>query len=142
MNNFEWLNSPMFKNMLITSIFAMLLSSSAIAQTKDAAVCNVADFKMLALATNDEQAREKSVTDWLVKFGKVCAADQIVYIRGNLAPWLGTANTMKVNQSIETLLADKRVTQKNYDADTSELEKNKNNTPANKPQTETMSTRR
>lgn len=49
---------------------------------------------------------------------------------------------MKVNQSIETLLADKRVTQKNYDADTSELEKNKNNMPANKPQTETMSTRR
>ena len=41
-------------------------------------ICNVADFKMLALATNDEQAREKSVTDWLVKFGKVCAADQIV----------------------------------------------------------------
>ena len=120
----------------------MLLGSSAIAQTKDAAVCNVADFKMLALATNDEQAREKSVTDWLVKFGKVCAADQIVFIRANLAPWLGTANTMKVNQSIETLLADKRVTQKNYDADTSELDKNKNNTTPNKPQTETMSTRR
>jgi len=77
-----------------------------------------------------------------VKFGKVCAADQIVFIRANLAPWLGTANTMKVNQSIETLLADKRVTQKNYDADTSELEKNKNNMPANKPQTETMSTKR
>jgi hypothetical protein len=49
---------------------------------------------------------------------------------------------MKVNQSIETLLADKRVTQKNYDADTSELDKNKNNTASNKPQTETMSTRR
>ena len=130
----------MFKSMLTTSIFAMLLGSSAIAQTKDAAVCNVADFKMLALATNDEQAREKSVTDWLVKFGKVCAADQIVFIRANLAPWLGTANTMKVNQSIETLLADKRVTQKNYDADTSELDKN--NTTPNKPQPETMSTRR
>ena len=135
-------NSPMFKSMLTTSIFAMLLCSSAKAQTKDAAVCNVADFKMLALATNDEQAREKSVTDWLVKFGKVCAADQIVFIRANLAPWLGTANTMKVNQSIETLLADKRVTQKNYDADTSELDKNKNNMTPNKPQTETMSTRR
>jgi len=135
-------NSPMFKSMLTTSIFAMLLGSSAIAQTKDAAVCNVADFKMLALATNDEQAREKSVTDWLVKFGKVCAADQIVFIRANLAPWLGTSNTMKVNQSTDPLLAEKRVTQKNYDADTSEVDKNKNNTTPNKPQTETMSTRR
>jgi hypothetical protein len=39
-------------------------------------------------------------------------------------------------------LAEKRTAQKNYDADTSELEKNKNNTTANKPQAETMSTRR
>jgi len=127
---------------LFLSITGMLLSGSAIAQNKDVLVCNVADFKMLALATNDEQAREKSVSDWLAKFGKVCAADQIVYIRGNLAPWLGTANTLKVNQSIETLLADKKNVQKNYDADISELEKNKNNMPANKPQTDTVSTRR
>jgi uncharacterized FAD-dependent dehydrogenase len=105
-------------------------------------VCNVGDFKMLALATNDEQAREKSVSDWLTKFGKVCAADQIVFIRANLAPWLGTANTLKVNQSIETLLSEKKNAQKNYDADVSELEKNKNNAPVNKPQTETLSTRR
>ena len=97
---------------------------------------------MLALTTNDEQAREKSVSDWLVKFGKVCAADQIVLIRTNLAPWLGTANTLKINQSIENLLADKKAAQKNYDADTSELEKNKNNPPANKPAGETVSTRR
>ena len=34
------------------------------------------------------------------------------------------------------------VTQNNYEADTRELDKNKNNTTPNKPQTETMSTRR
>jgi len=55
---------------------------------------------------------------------------------------LGTANTLKVNQSIETLLSEKKNVQKNYDADVSELEKNKNNAPLNKPQTETLSTRR
>ena len=132
----------MYKKILLSSLFGLLMGSSAIAQNKDAMVCNVADFKMLALATNDEQMREKSVTEWLGKFGKICAPDQIVYIRANLAPWLGTANTFKVNQSIETLLAEKRTAQKNYDADTSELEKNKNNTTANKPQAETMSTRR
>ena len=132
----------MYKKILLSSIFGLLMGSSAIAQNKDAMVCNVADFKMLALATNDEQMREKSVTEWLGKFGKICAPDQIVYIRANLAPWLGTANTFKVNQSIETLLAEKRTAQKNYDADTSELEKNKNNITTNKPQAETMSTRR
>jgi len=49
---------------------------------------------------------------------------------------------LKLNQSIETLLAEKKIVQKNYDADTSELEKNKNNSPVNKPQTDTISTRR
>lgn len=121
---------------------AFLTLGSVLAQSKDTLVCNVVDLKMLALTTNDEQAREKSVSDWLVKFGKVCASDQIVLIRTNLAPWLGTANTLKINQSIENLLADKKAAQKNYDADTSELEKNKNNPPANKPPGETVSTRR
>ena len=132
----------MSKRFVLAAVFGFLFESTAIAQNKDPLVCNVADFKMLALATNDEQAREKSVSDWLTKFGKVCAADQIVFIRGNLAPWLGTANTLKVNQSIETLLSEKKNAQKNYDADVSELEKNKNNVPVNKPQTETLSTRR
>lgn len=128
--------------LLVLGAGALFAFGAAFAQNKDAQVCNVADFKMLALATNDEQAREKSVGDWLMKFGKACAADQIVYIRTNLAPWLGTANTLKINQSIETILAEKKAAQKNYDADTSELEKNKNNALANKPQTETVSTRR
>ncbi len=135
-------NSSMSKRFVLAAVFGLLFESTAIAQNKDPLVCNVADFKMLALATNDEQAREKSVSDWLTKFGKVCAADQIVFIRGNLAPWLGTANTLKVNQSIETLLSEKKNAQKNYDADISEIEKNKNNVPVNKPQTETLSTRR
>ena len=135
-------NSSMSKRFVLAAVFGLLFESTAIAQNKDPLVCNVADFKMLALATNDEQAREKSVSDWLTKFGKVCAADQIVFIRGNLAPWLDTANTLKVNQSIETLLSEKKNAQKNYDADVSELEKNKNNVPVNKPQTETLSTRR
>ncbi len=129
-------------NLMVVATSGLLMMGPAIAQNKDAQVCNVADFKMLALATNDEQAREKSVGDWLMKFGKACAADQIGYIRTNLAPWLGTANTLKINQSIESLLAEKKATQKNYDADTSELEKNKNNPLANKPQAETVSTRR
>ena len=132
----------MSKRFGLVAVFGLLIASIATAQNKDPMVCNVGDFKMLALATNDEQAREKSVSDWLTKFGKVCAADQIVFIRANLAPWLGTANTLKVNQSIETLLSEKKNAQKNYDADVSELEKNKNNTPVNKPQTETLSTRR
>jgi len=130
------------QSLMVVAASGLLMVGSAFAQNKDAQVCNVADFKMLALATNDEQAREKSVGDWLMKFGKVCAADQIAYIRTNLAPWLGTANTLKINQSIENLLAEKKAAQKNYDADTSELEKNKNNPLANKPQTETVSTRR
>ena len=130
------------RNLLVLGVSTSVAFGSAFAQNKDAQVCNVADFKMLALATNDEQAREKSVGDWLMKFGKACAADQILYIRTNLAPWLGTANTLKINQSIETILAEKKAAQKNYDADTSELEKNKNNALANKPQTETVSTRR
>ncbi len=128
--------------LLVVALSGLLLAGAVSAQSKDALVCNVADFKMLALATNDEQAREKSVSDWLAKFGKGCAADQITYIRGNLAPWLGTANTIKINQSIETLLAEKKTAQKNYEADTSELEKNKNNMPVNKPQAETVSTKR
>jgi hypothetical protein len=39
-------------------------------------------------------------------------------------------------------LAEKKTAQKNYEADTSELEKNKNNMPVNKPQADTVSTRR
>ena len=76
----------MYKKILLSSVFGLLMGSLAIAQNKDAMVCNVADFKMLALATNDEQMREKFVTEWLGKFGKICAPDQIVYIRANLAP--------------------------------------------------------
>lgn len=128
--------------MVVATFGAWFLMNSAIAQNKDVTVCNVIDLKMLALTTNDEQVREKSVSDWLTKFGKACATDQLVYIRGNLAPWLGTANTLKINQSIENILTDKKTVQKNYDADTSELEKNKANATANKPATDTVSTRR
>ena len=56
--------------------------------------------------------------------------------------WLGTANTLKINQSIENILTEKKNVQKNYNADTSELEKNKNNASAAKPQTDAISTRR
>jgi hypothetical protein len=49
---------------------------------------------------------------------------------------------LKINQSIENLLAEKKAAEKNYNADTSELEKNKNNPPANKPSGETVSTRK
>jgi hypothetical protein len=132
----------MFKKWLFFYLLGLLMASSVMAQNKDVIICNVMDLKMLALTTNDEQAREKSVSDWLAKIGKVCAADQIIYIRANLAPWLGTANTLKINQSIETLLADKKSVQKNYEADTSELEKNKNNLPNNRPTTDTVSSRR
>ena len=133
-------------SLLIGSLFAVtlisLISTTALAQNKDAAACNVMDFKMLALTTNDEQMREKNVNEWLIKFGKACASDQIIYLRANLASWLGTANTLKINQSLENILTEKKNTQKNYDADTSELEKNKNNAPTTKPQTDTISTRR
>jgi hypothetical protein len=39
-------------------------------------------------------------------------------------------------------LSEKKTAQKNYEADTSELDKNKNNMPVNKPQADTVSTRR
>ena len=133
-------------SLLIGSLFAAtlnsLISTTALAQNKDAAACNVMDFKMLALTTNDEQVREKNMNEWLIKFGKACASDEIIYIRANLSPWLGTANTLKINQSIENILTDKKNVQKNYNADTSELEKNKNNASAAKPQTDAISTRR
>lgn len=121
---------------------AWLMAGSALAQAKEGVVCNVNDFKMLALATNDEQAREKVVSDWLNKSGKVCAADQIIYLRTNLASWLGTANTLKINQTIENLFNEKKAAEKNYNANTSELEKNNNNPPTNKPSGETVSTRK
>jgi hypothetical protein len=123
-------------------ILNLCLYGLAVAQSKDAPSCNVTDFKMLALTTNDEQVREKNINEWLIKFGKTCASDQIIYIRANLSPWLGTANTLKINQSIENILTEKKNVQKNYEADTSELEKNKNNASAAKPQTDTISTRR
>mgnify|MGYP003335575753 FL=1 len=123
-------------------ILNLCLYGLAAAQSKDAPSCNVMDFKMLALTTNDEQVREKNMNEWLIKFGKACASDEIIYIRANLSAWLGTANTLKINQSIENILTEKKNVQKNYNADTSELEKNKNNASAAKPQTDAISTRR
>jgi len=128
---------------MLTFLVAVVLCQTSLAQNKEGAmICNVADLKTLALSINNEQEREKSVTDWLSRFGKTCSVEQIGLIKINLAPWLGTANTPRINRSIESLIAGKNSAQKNYDADVSGFEKTNENSNGAQYPGEKISTRR
>jgi hypothetical protein len=98
----------------------------------DPIICNVADLKLLALSINSEQEREKSVSEWLTKFGKICSTDQLIYIRGNFPGWLGTANSPSLNRKVEAIVGGKSSSQKNYEIDIGGLDKSPgNNLPGN-----------
>lgn len=99
-----------FSLQLLAAVFTACLLSFASAQNRDnASACSANDFKTLAMTTNEEQLREKVITDWLIKYGTSCPADQISIIRNNLPAWLGTAMSNKVYQMVETLSTDKKL---------------------------------
>jgi len=137
---------------LIIGFFAALGCglSPASAQKKDETaskideplICNIADFKTLALSVNGEQEREKSVNEWLNKFGKICSVDQLIYIRGNFPGWLGTANSPTLNRKVESIIGAKGSSQKNYETDLSGIDKSQTNQPSGNYSTEKMSTRK
>ena len=105
-------------------------------------ICNIADFKTLALSVNSEQEREKSVNEWLNKFGKICAVDQLIYIRGNFPGWLGTANSPTLNRKVESIIGAKGSSQKNYETDLSGIDKSQTIQTNGNYSTEKMSTRK
>ena len=89
----------------------------AFAQNKDLAppkdstpapICRAMDFRSLAYAINDEQAREKRAVEWLTRYGKECPFAEIETIRNNMAVWLGTASTEKVHQIVRDLYFTKK----------------------------------
>jgi hypothetical protein len=71
-------------------------------------VCSASDFKALAYTTNDAQLREERASEWLSKYGKVCAVDQLELILMNQAVWLGTANTPPIISTTESLYKQKK----------------------------------
>lgn len=105
-------------------------------------ICNIADFKTLALSVNGEQEREKSVNEWLNKFGKICSVDQLIYIRGNFPGWLGTANSPTLNRKVESIIGAKGSSQKNYETDLSGIDKSQTIQTNGNYSTEKMSTRK
>ncbi len=92
-------------------LWGMLALTGAVAQTKPAKpalVCSASDFKALAYTTNDAQLREERASEWLSKYGKVCAVDQLELILMNQAVWLGTANTPPIISTTESLYKQKK----------------------------------
>ena len=88
---------------------------SAFAQNKNptapaapVAACSASEFKALAYTINDAQLREERAKEWLSKYGKTCAVDQIEIILANQAVWLGTADTPVVISTIETIYKQKK----------------------------------
>lgn len=72
------------------------------------AACSAAEFKALAYTINDAQLREERAKEWLAKYGKTCATDQIEMILSNQAVWLGTADTPVIISAIETIYKQKK----------------------------------
>ena len=92
--------------LLLGSILAFLGKASA-QKNDDANICKVLDIKTIALTTNDEQVRVRLTEEWLAKYGKSCEIGQLGVVKNNLPAWLGTANTNKISQTVDSLYLSK-----------------------------------
>jgi len=88
---------------VLGSLLLGFLGKTLAQKNESTSACKAIDFKNLALTTNDEQARVKLTEQWLAKYGKSCAIDQLGVIKNNLPAWLGTANTTQISQTVDSL---------------------------------------
>jgi hypothetical protein len=101
------LNFFVYVVLLLGSILAFLGKASA-QKNDDVNICKVLDIKTIALTTNDEQVRVRLTEEWLAKYGKSCEIGQLGVIKNNLPAWLGTANTNKISQTVDSLYLSKK----------------------------------
>jgi hypothetical protein len=73
---------------LIIIVMAFLLSKS----TAQSSICNLGDFKYIALTTHDPYDRKEKIIRWIKKNGDECNKEDIAKIYNSLAHLLGTSD--------------------------------------------------
>lgn len=66
-----------------------------------AAVCLVANFKALALGTQNPEDRTRLAEEWVHKHVSACTNEQLSMIRANSPSWLGTGLTQELSSLLE-----------------------------------------
>lgn len=69
-----------------------------------APACQVAEFRGLALATNDIQIRGEMAGNWLKTNGSSCSLEKLMVIKNNRALWLGTADSIQLMSLVDGAL--------------------------------------
>lgn len=96
--------TKLFVRFIVFISIVYLSLNKTLAQKNDSTyTCKVLDLKTLALTTNDEQIRVKLTEEWLAKYVRYCAIDQLVVMKNNLPAWLGTANTTQISRTVDSL---------------------------------------
>ena len=73
---------------LIIIVMAFILNKS----TAQSSICNLGDFKYVALTTHDPYERKIKIIKWIKTHSTVCSKDDIAKIYNNLAHLLGTSD--------------------------------------------------
>jgi hypothetical protein len=66
--------------------------------------CAVFDLQTIALMTHDPTERHKLALQWLKDNGNKCSYQQLVYIQNRRSEWLGNADSLDVQNTINGLL--------------------------------------
>ncbi len=93
--------------LLLLGVAAANAESNKNPKTKNAEkvpACQVAEFRGLALSTNDIQTRGEMAGDWLKTNGASCSLEKLMVIKNNRALWLGTADSIQLMSLVDGAL--------------------------------------
>jgi vancomycin permeability regulator SanA len=66
--------------------------------------CSVYEFQSIVLMAHDPTERHKLAVQWLRESGNRCSPQQLMYIQNRRAEWLGTADSLQIQNMINALL--------------------------------------
>jgi len=66
--------------------------------------CSVFELQSIVLMAHDPTERHKLAVQWLKENGNKCSYQQLVYIQNRRSEWLGTADSLQIQNMINALL--------------------------------------
>ena len=66
--------------------------------------CSVFELQSIVFMAHDPTERHKLAVQWLKENGNKCSYQQLVYIQNRRSEWLGTADSLQIQNMINLLL--------------------------------------
>lgn len=98
--------------MFATPSWGQARNAEPTARSNSAPQCWLADFRAMALTTQQVAERERKALDWLQRYARACTDEQLLMLASNRPAWLGHADTAKVAGAIDKELERRYVASK------------------------------